>query len=195
MAKKPGSNLGRLAGAVIMIAATELVFSVILAQHLYPGYNLNTNYISDLGVGSVAWLFNPAIIVFGALLILGALLLWKGGKHKLAAMGFIIVGIGGMGVGAFPETTGIYHIISADITFGAVSVLAIGFSRIFKGKLSYYSLVAGILAILVVALFGVTLVGLKVSTGLGHGGVEEILFYDELIWAFVVGTCFIKKII
>lgn len=187
-------KLQKYAGSVIMIAAVELVFFVILAQHLYPNYSLNNNYISDLGVGNTAIIFNPAIIIFGLLVILGGCLLWKAGKHRLAGVVFVLVGIGGMGVGLFPETTGWPHILSALITFGSVGVNALVFSRILKRKLAYYSAIAGIFALFIVIIFGFNLGGgSHINLGLGKGGIEELLFYDELIWAFIVGISLIKK--
>ncbi|HUB92569.1 MAG TPA: DUF998 domain-containing protein [Candidatus Saccharimonadales bacterium] len=189
---QPGNGLDKTAGFFIMLAAIELVSYVLLAQHLYPGYSLNNNYISDLGVGSTSTIFNPAIIVFGLLLASGSYFMWKAGKHRLAALGFLIIGLGGMGVGTFPETTGWPHILSALVTFGAVGVTAAGFSLILKSRLRYYSLAAGIFALLILFIFSSGLIGIKLNFGLGKGGIEEILFYDELIWAFIIGISFIK---
>lgn len=181
-----------IAGLLITVAAVELVFFVLLAQHFYPNYSLKNNYISDLGVGSTAHIFNPAIIFFG-IVLLGSSYFVRRTGHRLAALAFLLIGIGGIGVGTFPETTGLPHIISALVTFGMVGVAALGFSRIFKGKLAYYSGVAGIFALLILVIFGFNLAGAHLSTGLGKGGIEELLFYDELVWASVVGVSFILK--
>lgn len=193
-AKKVKNDCNKLTGSLIIVAAVELVFFVLLAQHLYPNYSLSNNYISDLGVGSTAIIFNTAIQSFGILILLASYLMFRYGGHRYAAIGFAIAALGGIGVGTFPETTGNPHIISAFIVFTMVSVLALGFSRIFKAPLSYYSALAGILGLFVLALFIFNMItGAHLTFGLGKGGVEEILFYDELIWALIVGISFITK--
>jgi len=191
MKKGSMNQFGKYAGIIIMIAAIELVFFVLLSQHLYPNYSLNDNYISDLGVGSTATIFNPAIQFFGVLLIVGSYFLFKSAR-RYSALGFFIAALGGIGVGTFPETTGAPHIISALIVFGSICVLCLAFSRVFKKPLAYYSLAAGLLALIVLSISVMNMLGAQVHLPLGHGGVEEILFYDELIWAFVVGISYVK---
>ncbi|MDE1834712.1 MAG: DUF998 domain-containing protein, partial [Candidatus Micrarchaeota archaeon] len=147
--KNKKTNYIKLAGILLILAALELVFFVILAQHIYPNYSLSNNYISDLGVGPTAPIFNSAIILFGIIMISTSALIWKGKKHKYVSFMFFLSGIGGMGVGIFPETTGIYHLFFAGMVFAGIALNAIIFSKIFKGKLSYYSLLVGLLALFI----------------------------------------------
>lgn len=98
-------SYGRIGGMLIVIAAIELVLSVIIAQSLYPNYSLSNNYISDLGVGATAAIFNTSIQLFGVLLILASYLIYSAGEHRYVALAFAIAAVGGIGVGAFPETT------------------------------------------------------------------------------------------
>lgn len=191
--KNKKSDSSVFGGILLIIACIEIVAFILIAQHLYPNYSLANNYISDLGVGSTSLIFNSAIQLFGILLLFAAYFIYKTGKHNLIAASFAIIGLGGIGVGTFPETTGSPHIISAFITFGGTAFAAVGTSRILKGYLSYYSLLSGLLGIGVLALFIVNMAtGLHITFGLGKGGVEEVLFYNELLWALVVGISFIK---
>ncbi len=180
----------KIAGLLLVISSIEIVFLVLLAQHLYPNYSLNKNYISDLGVGSTAVIFNSAIEIFGLIIIAASYFLWKTGKHRYMAFAFLITGIGAIGVGALPETTGVYHIISALITFGTAAIMMLGSSKIFRSYLRYYSLPAGILAIFVVSISITSMLGIHLNLALGHGGFEEILFYNEIIWLFIIGINF-----
>ncbi|MFI5412937.1 MAG: DUF998 domain-containing protein, partial [Candidatus Micrarchaeales archaeon] len=174
--------------------AIEIVSMVLYAQSMYPGYNLNSNYISDLGVGATSVIFNPAMIAFGILLVVAACFILTEGKHRFVALGFLISGVAGMGVGSFPETSGMPHIVFADLVFGTIAIMAVCFYFLLKGKLRIYSLIAGIFALLIVISFALILsAGLTIIPGLGHGTIEELLFYDELIWAFVIGICFMTK--
>jgi hypothetical membrane protein len=175
------------AGKAILLASIQLVFFIIVAQRLYPNYSLANNYISDLGVGSTAPIFNLSMMLFGLLLVLASYFLCKA-HRKYASVAFFIIGLGGFCVGVFPETTGLPHILSALVAFDGAAITAIAFFKVFRGYLSYYSLAAGLVGILVTVLFIFNLAtGSQVTFGLGHGGVEEILFYDELIWAIIVG--------
>jgi hypothetical membrane protein len=40
-----------LLGALLFVGAAQLILVMTVAEALYPGYNMATNYISDLGVG------------------------------------------------------------------------------------------------------------------------------------------------
>ncbi|MDE1810730.1 MAG: DUF998 domain-containing protein [Candidatus Micrarchaeota archaeon] len=187
------ASCDRIAAALIMAAALELVACIIVAQHLYPGYSLNNNYISDLGVGNTASLFNTGVAGFGIMLAVSSLFLYLSGRH-LRALGFLIAGIGGFGVGAFPESTGLPHVISATVVFGSVAVMALLYMKVFKGPIRYYTWASGLLGIGILALFILGLVaGVHLNIGLGKGGFEEILFYNELLWAFVTGTLMMLK--
>ncbi|HUY70491.1 MAG TPA: DUF998 domain-containing protein [Candidatus Baltobacteraceae bacterium] len=192
MKKSANAHYGRIGGALIIFAAFQLVASVLVAQHIYPNYSLQNNYISDLGVGSTAALFNTSIIAFGIILIVSGILILKSGR-KYRAIAFIVAGIGGMCVGLFPETTGLPHIIAATIAFGGVAVSAICFTKVFRGAARYYSLISGLLGIAILALFILGLLGIHISTGLGKGGFEEILFYNEVLWALVTGISMVTR--
>ena len=192
MKAKP-APYNKIAAALIMVAAAELVASILVAQHLYPGYSLNNNYISDLGVGSTAGLFNTAVAGFGIMLAVSALFIYLSGR-PFRAFGFLVAGIGGFGVGAFPESTGLPHIISATVVFGSVAVMALLYIRVFKGPVRLYTAASGLLGIGILALFILGLVaGVHLNIGLGKGGFEEILFYNELLWAFVTGTLMVLR--
>jgi len=191
--KAKAAQYNRIAATLIMAAAIELVASILVAQHLYPGYSLNNNYISDLGVGGTAALFNTALAVFGIMLAASSLFIHLSGR-TLRALGFLIAGIGGFGVGAFPETTGLPHIISATVVFGSVAVMALLYIRVFKGPIRYYTAASGLLGMGILALFILGLAAnIHLNIGLGHGGFEEILFYNELLWAFVTGTLMLLR--
>lgn len=185
------SKSGRIAGILIILAAIEVVVMILVAQHLYPGYSLSNNYISDLGVGGTASIFNGAMVVFGILLLASSFFILRSG-HRYISFAFALTAIGGMCVGIFPETTGVYHILSAMVTFSTVSVAALLFYRVYKKPLVYYSIISGLLGLFVMVLFSINLtLGTGITLGLGHGGIEEILFYNEILWALIAGVRFL----
>ncbi|MGI0134947.1 MAG: DUF998 domain-containing protein, partial [Candidatus Micrarchaeaceae archaeon] len=145
---------GKLAGILAIIAVIAIVVPVLVAQHLYPNYSLANNYISDLGVGSTAPIFNTAIVVSGLLLLASSYFMVRA-RHAYIALAFALTGIGSMGVGLFPETTGIYHVVSAIITFSTIAIAALLFYRVYRKPLVYYSIAAGLLGIVVMVLFSI----------------------------------------
>ena len=181
---------GRIGGMLMLIAAVELLLFVLLAQHIYPNYSLSSNYISDLGVGSTAIILNTSMELFGLMLMASSYFMHKAG-YLFPSIALLVAGAGGFCVGIFPETAGALHIVSAVTAFGAVAIASISFSRSFSKYLSYYSAAAGLLALSILALFALNLsTGSSMTFGFGSGGIEEILFYDELIWASVTGLFF-----
>jgi hypothetical membrane protein len=54
---------GTASGALFFIAATQFVLCLIIAEALYPGYSVSNNYISDLGVGPSAIVFNASVFL------------------------------------------------------------------------------------------------------------------------------------
>ena len=184
---------GMVGGILILTAVLQLLFFILLAQHLYPNYNLSSNYISDLGVGSTAVIFNTSVELFGLLLMASSYFIHKAG-YSYPSLTFMMAGMGGLCVGIFTETAGALHLIAAAIAFGAVAMAAFVFFRILNGYLSYYSLASGLLALSALALLAFNLsAGTNAAFGLASGGLEETLFYGEAAWAVVIGFCFATK--
>ena len=71
------------AGVAIFVGAIQFSIGLILAEIYYPGYNVSTNYVSDLGATCptsgtcvinqpTSNIFNISIILLGLLIIVGA---------------------------------------------------------------------------------------------------------------------------
>ena len=61
-----------LLGALLFAGAAQFILVMIVAEALYPGYSIATNYVSDLGVGSTALLFSASVIIYGVTTFSGA---------------------------------------------------------------------------------------------------------------------------
>jgi hypothetical membrane protein len=61
----------RLAAAVFFVAVTQFILGLAIAEALYPSYSLSGNYVSDLGVGPSAIVFNSSVFLLGLLLAFG----------------------------------------------------------------------------------------------------------------------------
>ena len=140
-----------LLGTLLFVGAAQLILVMTVAEALYPGYNMATNYISDLGVGSTALLFNTSVALFGVMALLGAAF----GRRSLGApitLTLVLAGAGAVGVGLFPETTGAPHLICALVTFFFGAVSAIISYRVTRRPLSYFSVVLGVIALAAIVL-------------------------------------------
>ncbi|BBD73105.1 membrane protein [Sulfodiicoccus acidiphilus] len=170
-------NWGKVASWIVSLGVFQFLSLTLLAEELYPSYSLTRNYISDLGVGSTAPIFNSSILILGLCLIAGAVALRKVLRNLPFPVLLGIAGVGSLGVGLFPETTGEPHTFSAFLTFLFGSLAAIYSVKVSRGPLRLLGPVAG----------GVSLVSLVFFAShnygpLGPGGVERFIAFPILWW-------------
>ena len=170
-----------LSGALIFVGVAQHMLVIAIAEALHPGYTVATNYLSDLGVGQTALMYNASAVVFGGFVLIGSLV----GRRTLGAGLTITLAVTGactVGVALFPETIGAPHdvLAIAAFVFGAVS--AIISYRVLRPPLSHFSVGLGIIAL-------VALVPLVTQhdLGIGKGGMERMVAYPIFVWALGFG--------
>lgn len=133
----------KISSYLILLGVTEFFFLMFISETLYPNYSVKFNYISDLGVGRTAIIFNSSIIVLGILLMVSAVLL-----RKLFSFAVFLAGLGAMFVGIFPETTGAPHLISALIAFlfGGIGAILSGLT-LAHGAVKYFWVILGLMTL------------------------------------------------
>ncbi len=167
----------RVLGELTVIAAVQFVLIMIVSEALYPRYSVSSNYISDLGVGATSILFNPSVAFLGLSTILVGLK--AEGLRRTERIALTLAGVGALGVGLFPETTGMPHLISALLAF-----LFGGLSAVLTSRLKEPVWTAlGLMSLVSLALFL-----LRVYGPLGPGGLERMIVYPVLLWAISFGT-------
>ncbi len=177
----------RAAGILLFAGASQFFLSMLVAESIYPGYSVSNNYISDLGVGSTALLFNTSIIILGIISAISAYLLRKHSKGIMVTV--FLAGIGAAGVGIFPETVKYFHTIFSLVVF------------LFSSLAAYFVLVRERKAITVpyavmgsISLVALILYALDIFLGLGKGGMERMIAYPDLFWiASYGGFLFMRK--
>ena len=179
------------AGILIFVGAMEFAFFFVLAEIYYPGYSVSTNFISDLGatcasscqfVQPSSMLFNTSITILGLLLLGSSLYLWKGFRSKMLTIFAVGSGIGSLGVGVFNESFGSIHGNFSSLTFLSIGIFAVFAYRFVKPPMSYFSIVAGVIALTAAVLYGS-----KIYLGLGAGGMERMVVYPVLLWGIGFG--------
>ena len=177
----------KIAGSIFFIAIFQFILGLIVAELLYPGYNLSENYISDLGIGPSAIVFNISIFILGLLILLGTYFLYKTLKIKILTILLIIIAIGSIGVGIFPENIQPMHDIFAVIVFFFGGLTAIYSYKLMKIPLSIINIILGLITLSAFVLFATNL-----NLGLGPGGMERIIVYPILIWTIMISIYLLK---
>jgi hypothetical membrane protein len=181
-------TLRNTAGTLLFVGAAQFLVAMIVAEALYPGYSVSGNWISDLGVGPTAALFNSSVSLFGILAVVGSYFLFRASKDHLLPALLALSGLGAMGVGIFPETTGMPHIAAATLAFIFGALAAIAAYRIERPPLSYFSVILGISS-----LTAMVLLHFQSYLGIGFGGMERMIVYPILLWTVGFGGYLMSK--
>lgn len=175
------------AGVCLFVGATEFLTLMMVAEAIAsatipPGYSMSASAISDLGVGVTAGLFNGSIVVLGLLAGAAGYLYYRADRQRLVAIPLLLTGLGALGVGVFPESTGPPHAIFAFMAFLFGNLMAILAYRVEKPPLRFISPVLGVIGLVALVLF---LSGTYL--GLGLGGMERMIVYPTLVWTVAFG--------
>lgn len=172
----------KVAGTLLFLGAVQFLIVLVVAEALYPNYSVSLNYISDLGVGSTALIFNSSVFLLGLLVVAGAYFIREAFKSNFLFITLTLTGIGAMMVGLFPETAGVMHTIASLITFLFGGLAAIVSYKVENPPFSYLSVVLGALGLVGLGLFAS---GNYLS--LGVGGMERMIAHPVLLWAVGFG--------
>jgi len=194
------------AGVAIFVGAVQFSISLIVAEIVYSTsgplntsgsgnttgyiYSVTNNYISDLGANcrtgctSVpsAYLFDTSIALLGLLILVGAYYLQRAYHWTPGSIIIGLAGIGALGVGLFPETTGIWHSIFSLVVFLFAGLAALVTARFQRKPMFYFSIILGLATLAALFLY----IGGN-YVGLGPGGMERIVVYPVLLWSIGFG--------
>ncbi len=168
---------GKVAGTLFFIAAAQFILGLIVAEALYPNYSISKNYISDLGVGPSATIFNTSVFLMGLLLIIGTCFLQHAFNSRTMTALLFLTAIGTMGVGVFTENSGTTHTVVSAIAFLFGGLSAIASYKLLKLPFSTISVIMGTMSLGALALFAA-----KINLGLDVGGMERMIAYPILTW-------------
>jgi hypothetical membrane protein len=194
-----------------LVGALQFLTAMIVTQFGWsnPSYSLAQNYISDLGAvhcGTFGghyvcspWhlVFDVSVVLFGALLILGVLLIptaFPTRRSRTIGLGLLVLAaFGAIGVGLSPEDVNLaVHETVALLAFagGALALIVLGFAMFrdtrwdgYRG----YTMLSGLFALVALILF----VAKSWQWGglwadLGDGGIERLIVAPILLWIAVV---------
>ncbi|MDH2901982.1 MAG: DUF998 domain-containing protein [archaeon] len=180
--KKSHSSDLNIAGSLLFIFVVQFTIVLFVAESLYPGYSISGNYLSDLGVGPTATLFNVSVFILGIAVILAAYFLYMGLHSRVFSILMGITGVGVILIAVFNESYGSLHSQLANITFLFGPILAIYAYRFERRPLNYVSVGLGIISFIAIALSQITHAAV-----IGVGGWERLIVYPFLLWAIGYG--------
>ena len=98
------------AGAVIFFGAAQSTIAVVIADALFPNYNIYFNHVSDLGANCNAScivyqpgadIFNASLCILGVAVAAGAYLLRRSSVPNVFTVLLGAVGVAASGIGLF----------------------------------------------------------------------------------------------
>ena len=183
----------KVAGMLVLIAATQFVLGITISEALYPDYSVSDNYISDLGIGPSAIVFNSSVFLLGILLLVGIFFLRHLPSFKTINVMLLLMAFGAMGVGVFTKHCRTAHGAVAIMAFFFAGLSAISSSKVLRKPLSLMSIILGMMTLGALVLFscGMITSGSLTSDvaydsdfylGLGPGGMEHLIIYPVGMW-------------
>ena len=187
-----GFDRTTLGGTLLYVGGIQWLLGILLAESWNPGYDSRIDYVSDLGVGPTALIYNVSVFLLGLCMFLGVVLMMESIKSRVHAGLLTISAIGAMGVGIFPYTMQPWHSIFTliAILFGALA--AISSYQIQRAPISYVSVVLGLLSLTASIIF-LPYLGLEVGStetflGMAKGSMERWAIYPILAWLIGHGS-------
>jgi hypothetical membrane protein len=173
----------RTAGALLLIAGTVNILLNMISEGVYPGYNLGTNALSDMGaIGAPTFLlWNGQLLITGVLSFVGVLLFLRSRalpipSVRLAWILYLVPPMGTIIVSLFPENSILaLHIIGAFMVFIFGGLGAIYAYRFTKSPFRHLSIALGAISLVAILLFGAPPL-------VGFGVAERLVVYPFNIW-------------
>lgn len=187
-----------IAGVCLVLSGFLAFMGIITAEVLYPDYSTRQD-ISDLGSTlppdpiihqPSASIFNATMLVTGALVLVGASLLYRSMDRRGFPVALAVFGFGVFGVGVFPGNVTPWHGLFALLTFASGGVTAALSSRVVARPFSLLcGLFGGISLLTLVSVFfwGLVVRAPHPLAALGSGGIERWVAYPLLLWILVFG--------
>jgi hypothetical membrane protein len=178
----------RLPGVLLVALSTAFLLGTMIAASIAPGYDFHTAAISDLGVtAETAVLFNGLLVAIGLLDIAAGYALYRRQRRGLLVL-YVLAGVGAVGAGVFPLSTGGVHTVFALLAFVGFNLQIIGSAALLAGAMRILGIVAGGVGLLYAVLMIIGDSGEGAVFGpIGHGGSERMIAYPAMLWLLAFG--------
>lgn len=181
-----------LAGAFLLIGGVQWFLGMLAAESWYDGYSSRIDYVSDLGTGPTALIYNASVFMLGASIVVGTIFLYKARNRRLLPILLILCGIGAMGVGVFPANLQPMHSVATllAILFGSFAAIA-SFTHQTK-PMAILSVVLGLMSFILAMIFipylGLPFGSTETFLGMAKGSMERWAINPILAWMIAFGA-------
>jgi hypothetical membrane protein len=180
-----------VSGCFFLVGGIQWLLGILAGESWYEGYSSRIDYVSDLGTGPTALIYNASVFLLGACLVAGAFFLFKSLERKPLPVLLTISGIGAMGVGIFTSDSQPMHSIFTLLAILVGSFAAIASYSYQKKPMSIIAPVLGIMS-LVLGLVFLPYLGLPTGStetflGMAKGSMERWAIYPLLAWIIGFG--------
>jgi hypothetical membrane protein len=185
----------QLAGFVLLGLAVLFLIVITLGASIAPNYNYAGGAISDLGViPQTALLFNVTLVATGLLNVVGGYLFYRSHRRAWIMAMFVLGGIGAIGAGFFPLSTGTTHSLFALFGFLFFNLEAVAAATVLPRPMNVIGVLAGLAGAVFVVLMVIGDAGNTAAFGvIGHGGTERMIVYPVMLWLVAFGGYLIAK--
>ena len=180
-----------LSGFFFLIGGIQWFLGMLAAESWYDGYSSRIDYVSDLGTGPTALIYNTSVFLLGVFVVAGTFFLYKSTERKLLPILLFICGIGCMGVGVFPANLQPMHSVATllAILFGSFAAIA---SYTYQAKpMSIIGTVLGLMALILAMVFipylGLPFGSTETFLGMAKGSMERWAINPILAWIIAFG--------
>jgi len=184
-------NATTLSGSFFLIGGVQWFLGMLAAESWYDGYSSRIDYVSDLGTGPTALIYNLSVFMLGAFIVLGTFFLYKAQKRRIQPILLIICGIGAMGVGIFPANLQPMHSIFTLIAILFGSFAAVGSYAYQTKPMSIISVVLGLMSFILAMIFipylGLPFGSTETFLGIAKGSMERWAINPILAWIIAFG--------
>jgi hypothetical membrane protein len=179
----------RPSGVLFFLLGVAFITVTMLAASIAPAYDFKGGAISDLGViDQTALLFNILLVGMGVLNIAGGYLYYRSHRRAWLLALYVVAGVGTLGAGLFPLTTGGLHAIFALTAFLFYNLEALGTAAVLAGPMRILGLLAGAVGLVYTVLMVSGDSGNPAVFGpIGHGGSERMIAYPVMLWLVAFG--------
>ena len=179
-----------LSGTLLYVGGIQWFLGLLLAESWYPGYSSRIDYVSDLGTGPTALIYNASVFLLGVCLFLAAYFMMKSMNIRVQPLLLALTGVGAMGVGVFPANMQPLHSVFTLIAILVGALTAISSYQIQNPPISYFSVILGLVSLVAVVIFmpylGLPFGSTETYLGMTKGSMERWAIWPILAW--VIGT-------
>ena len=174
-----------LIGLLLLFGPLEFFLAIIIGAGITPGYHTGVYYVSSLGVGETALLFNISVMILGGCLVLASYFVQKEYEKTLFSVLIFLSGFCALGVGVFPENSRPLHGIFTAFVFLFGALFLMSSITVKRTPILYITTIIGSLMLIMSFVF-LPYLGLDVEStaqfmGFMKGTLERFIIYPTLI--------------